>query len=82
MLGSSDDAEVVFGTLKPGEDGDGEAGKLGAGAPPPTCPWPQQPWLEVHLPPGLPEVERTEQKRRRMVMEVFIICSFDTDCSC
>ena len=41
LLGLSDDAEVVFGTLKPGEGGDGGAEELGAAAPPPTCPWPQ-----------------------------------------
>ena len=76
-----DGAEVVFGAPKPGEGGDGGAGELGAGAPPPTCPWLQQPWSEVHLPPGLPEVGRTEPKRRMMVMEVFIVSRFVVDCS-
>ena len=42
----SDDAEVVFGALKPGEGGDGGAGELRAGAPPPTRPWPQSGWEE------------------------------------
>ena len=42
FLGSSDNAEVVFGALKPGEGGDGGAEELGAGALCPTRPWPQQ----------------------------------------
>ena len=81
-LGLVDDAEAVFGALKPGEGGDGGAGELGAGAPPPTCSWRQQPWSEVHLPPGLPEVGRMEQKRTRMAMEVLIVSRFVVDCSC